>query len=113
MSVDLEKDLYEKIYKDIKSIILAEEKLTEVDFAFWVQILTIAIDAVEVMVNATGERKQQILITVVVKILGDIIVDEDAEKNAIAIFEAVAPKAIASIIFLTKTMHVKFKRCCF
>ena len=93
----------------------AVQENDELDFAFWVQILSAGIMLVEHFVLGEGNKKKEFVIELVALVLQhELPGDDESKERTIKIFRKIAPSAINTIVFVSKQINVEnLKRCCF
>ena len=117
---ELLRRLYKEVSSDIKSTI-HNQSIDDLDFAFWLDLLSITMTIVEKFnLHGEGKKKKHLVIEIVVLVLEqELPVEDDEQKQQIiSSFRKIAPKAIDIIIFMSKKLNVeklvaKCFPCCF
>jgi len=110
--------LYKEVSTDIR-VAINNQNMDDLDFAFWLDILSIAMTVVENLAG-DGKTKKHLVVEIVALVLEQELPVEDNEQKEkiVQSFRKIAPKAIDVIVFMSKKLNLeklasKCFPCCF
>jgi len=105
-----DRELLENLYREVSADIRASihnQSMDELDFSFWLDILSIAMTVVENL-HGDGKKKRHLVVEIVALVLEEELpIDNNEQKEKIiSSFRKLAPKAIDVIVFITKKLNI-------
>lgn len=119
-SKDITIEMIDKLYKELKKIIIYEEETPQITSENIIIIALNLMQIVETYQELKGIEKKQLIINTLKKFVNDEIKDEKPEykKLLLTIIDTTLPAAIDAFISIdTKQLQIKMKayltKCCF